>query len=107
MCDPRDLGLAITEDIAGTKSYEPDLFLYDNYPEGGIGLSAPLFKLTRRLLGGVLDLLQRARAKAACPACVGYVDEVGGSRSQGGAFRILSELTKSFATSEPQLHPMT
>jgi DEAD/DEAH box helicase domain-containing protein len=102
MCDPRDLGLAITEDIAGTKSYEPDLFLYDNYP-GGIGLSAPLFKLTCRLLGGALDLLQ----SCACEdGCVGPVGEVG-ERGKEAAFRILSELTKSFATSEPQLHPAT
>ena len=42
MCDPRDLGIAITGDIAGSPAgFEPDLFLYDNYP-GGIGQSASL-----------------------------------------------------------------
>ena len=46
MCDPRDLGVAITEDIAeGPGRYEPNLFLYDNYP-GGVGLSAPLHRMT-------------------------------------------------------------
>ena len=51
MCDPRDLGVSITEDIAGgLKTFEPNLYLYDNYP-GGIGQSAALFKMTRPLLG--------------------------------------------------------
>ena len=50
MCDPRDLGVSITEDIAGV-TFEPNLYLYDNYP-GGIGQSAPLFRLTPRLLEG-------------------------------------------------------
>ncbi len=58
MCDPRDLGVAIAEDISkGTQSYEPDLFLFDNYP-GGIGQSQPLFKLTSKLLAGALDVLK-------------------------------------------------
>ena len=46
MCDPRDLGVSITEDIAGLKTFEPNLYLYDNYP-GGIGQSAALFRLRR------------------------------------------------------------
>ncbi len=33
MCDPRDLGVAMTEDIAsGLRSFEPNLHLYDNLP---------------------------------------------------------------------------
>lgn len=33
MCDPRDLGVALTEDITeGLTSFEPNLFLYDMYP---------------------------------------------------------------------------
>src|SRR5207245_246715 len=52
MCDPRDLGVSITEDIAGSiKTFEPNLYLYDDYP-GGIGQSAALFRLTPRLLDG-------------------------------------------------------
>ena len=47
MCDPRDLGVSITEAIAGSLTmFEPNLYLYDNYP-GGIGQSAALFKLRR------------------------------------------------------------
>ena len=70
MCDPRDLGIAITEDIAKTTGrWEPDLFLYDCYP-GGIGLSAPLYKLTPRLLSGASrsPVQLRLRSPAAPPA---------------------------------------
>ena len=42
MCDPRDLGIAVTGDIARVPGgFEPDVFLYDNYP-GGVGHSAAL-----------------------------------------------------------------
>src|ERR1700677_2801251 len=68
MCDPRDLGVAITEDISATAaSFEPDLFLFDNYP-GGIGQSQPLFQLRAKLLAGALDVLERCRCEAGCPA---------------------------------------
>ena len=57
MCDPRDLGVALSEDIAGgLAAFEPNLYLYDNYP-GGIGQSAPLFRLAPRLLEQTGELL--------------------------------------------------
>jgi DEAD/DEAH box helicase domain-containing protein len=91
MCDPRDLGVSITEDIAGSiKVFEPNLYLYDNYP-GGIGQSAPLFRLTQRLLEGALKLVQACPCESGCPSCVGPVGEVG----EGGkevATKILLEL---------------
>ncbi len=91
MCDPRDLGVALTENTAkGLKIYEPNLFLYDNYP-GGIGQSAPLFKLTRKLLEGALDLLQSCPCESGCPSCVGPVGEVG-ERGKEAASRILVQL---------------
>ena len=91
MCDPRDLGVAITEDVTkGTRCYEPDLFLYDAYP-GGIGLSAPLFKLTSRLLRGAAEVLGSCACEAGCPACVGPVGEVG-ERGKEVAMRLLSEM---------------
>ncbi|MGD0300634.1 MAG: DEAD/DEAH box helicase [Bryobacteraceae bacterium] len=91
MCDPRDLGIAFTEDISkGTRSFEPDMFLYDNYP-GGIGQSQPLFKLTPKLLAGAMDVLRSCGCDAGCPACVGPVGEVG-ERGKEAAARILGEL---------------
>jgi DEAD/DEAH box helicase domain-containing protein len=98
MCDPRDLGVSITEaitegteDIAGSLTvFEPNLYLYDNYP-GGIGQSAALFKLAPRLLDGAAKLLAACPCEAGCPSCVGPIGEVG-ERGKEVAGRILREL---------------
>jgi DEAD/DEAH box helicase domain-containing protein len=77
MCDPRDLGTAITEEIAGgLGAWEPNLYLYDSYP-GGIGQSLPLFEQSTRLLNGAQDLIQNCRCASGCPSCVGPVGEIG------------------------------
>ncbi len=94
MCDPRDLGVAITESVAGAmKTYEPNLFLYDNYP-GGVGLSAPLYRMTGRLLRGAAELIAQCPCEAGCPSCVGPAGEVG-PRGKEAASRILGELLTS------------
>ena len=91
MCDPRDLGVSITEAIAGgLKTFEPNLYLYDNYP-GGIGQSAPLFKMSRKLIEGAVALLQGCACEAGCPSCVGPIGEVG-ERGKETAGRFLAEL---------------
>jgi len=91
MCDPRDLGVSITEAVSsGLKTFEPNLYLYDNYP-GGIGQSAALFKLVPRLLEGAAALLASCLCEAGCPGCVGPVGEVG-ERGKEIARRILAEL---------------
>ena len=90
MCDPRDLGISITEDMAGA-TYEPNLYLYDNYP-GGIGQSSALFRLTSKLLDGALKMLTGCRCDSGCPSCVGPIGEVG-ERGKEVAWRILRELT--------------
>jgi len=90
MCDPHDLGVSITEHIAG-RTYEPNLYLYDNYP-GGIGQSAPLFKLTSHLLEGARKLLANCRCESGCPSCVGPLGE-SGERVKDVAARILSSLS--------------
>ena len=96
MCDARDLGVALTEDITGgLKSFEPDLYLYDNYP-GGVGLSAPLYRMRRRLLEGAAELLAGCPCEAGCPSCVGPVGEVG-DRGKEAAARILAELLATSA----------
>ena len=94
MCDPRDLGVSLTEDIAGSiQVFEPNLYLYDNYP-GGIGQSAPLFKLTKRLLEGAKALLASCPCESGCPSCVGPIGEVG-DNGKNVAARILTELVSS------------
>ncbi|HET8547241.1 MAG TPA: DEAD/DEAH box helicase [Bryobacteraceae bacterium] len=91
MCDPRDLGVAMTEGSgAGMTVFEPNLYLYDNY-SGGVGLSAPLFRLTRRLLENTASLIAHCGCDAGCPSCVGPIGEVG-ERGKEIAGRILHEL---------------
>ena len=91
MCDPRDLGVSITEDIAGAiNAFEPNLYLFDNYP-GGIGQSSALYKLAPRLLDGAAKLLAACPCEAGCPSCVGPIGEVG-ERGKEVAGRILREL---------------
>jgi DEAD/DEAH box helicase domain-containing protein len=91
MCDPHDLGVSITENIAGgLKTFEPNLFLYDNYP-GGIGQSAALYKLTKPLLENASRLLASCKCEAGCPSCVGPIGEIG-ERGKEVAGRILAEL---------------
>src|SRR5208283_1442819 len=91
--DTRDLGVAITEDASQgvisprTRTYEPDLFLYDNYP-GGIGQSQPLYAHRARLLQQSLDLAAACPCEAGCPSCVGQ-------NGKTGAVRILSVLCES------------
>lgn len=91
MCDPHDLGVALTEDFAaGLKSYEPNLYLYDSYP-GGTGQSEPLFRMVGRLLHGARELVAACPCEAGCPSCVGPAGEVG-ERGKEAALRVLGEL---------------
>jgi DEAD/DEAH box helicase domain-containing protein len=91
MCDPRDLGVAITENTAPeVETFEPNLYLYDNYP-GGIGQSAPLYKLAHKLLRGASEMLAGCPCVAGCPSCVGPTGEVG-ERGKEAAARILAAL---------------
>ena len=92
MCDPHDLGVSITEDLEG-RTFEPNLFLYDNFP-GGIGQSAALFRLTHPLLEAAAKLVRACACQAGCPSCVGPVGEVG-DRGKEVAGRILDALLAS------------
>ena len=94
MCDPRDLGVALTEDIAGSlTAWEPNLYLYDNYP-GGVGLSAPLWRMTDRLLTQSRELIQSCSCDSGCPACVGPSGEVG-ERGKQVALELLAALCQT------------
>jgi len=91
MCDPHDLGVAFGEDFSkGLNNYEPDLFLYDNYA-GGIGQSAPLFRMAPKLLAHAAALLAACPCESGCPSCVGPAGEIGERGKEAGA-RILAEL---------------
>ena len=91
MCDPRDLGVAVSENPAsGAALFEPNLYLYDNFP-GGIGQSAALFKLAPRLVDSAAQLVAACGCEAGCPSCVGPVGEVG-ERGKDTAQRLLTAL---------------
>jgi DEAD/DEAH box helicase domain-containing protein len=91
MCDQRDLGVALTENVAGEMAaWEPNLYLYDNY-SGGVGLSAPLYRLCGRLLRQTHELIEECGCDAGCPACVGPVGEIG-ERGKQVAIEILRGL---------------
>jgi DEAD/DEAH box helicase domain-containing protein len=89
MCDPRDLGLALTEDLSGgLLAWEPDLYLYDSYA-GGIGLSAPLFRLGDDLMRRTRELIETCKCESGCPACTGPPGEIG-ERGKQAALDILN-----------------
>jgi DEAD/DEAH box helicase domain-containing protein len=91
MCDPRDLGVALSEEIAGgLTAFEPNLYLYDAYP-GGIGQSGPLYRMADRLLRQTAELLDGCGCEAGCPSCVGPAGEVG-ERGKEVARKILATL---------------
>ena len=92
MCDPRDLGVAVTEDTVPTPhGFEPNVFLYDAYP-GGIGQSQPLFTMRDRLMAASGSLLRECPCETGCPSCVGPLGEVG-ERGKEVALRLLDLLT--------------
>ena len=74
MCDPHDLGLAVTENAE--QLWEPNLYLYDAYP-GGVGLSAPLYRMSDALLSRTAELIAHCPCESGCPSCVGPIGEVG------------------------------
>jgi DEAD/DEAH box helicase domain-containing protein len=103
MCDPRDLGVALSEESgAGQSIFEPNLYLYDMYP-GGVGQSAPLYRLAPRLLQQTAQLIAVCGCEAGCPSCVGPIGEVGERGKEVGA-RILRALLTA-ETPDPESHP--
>lgn len=112
MCDRRDLGVAIGEGDGGiapadeglstahalarasarsaAESYQPIIFIYDNYP-GGMGMSEPLFRLHGRLLAEAQGLIAACRCREGCPSCTGPVGETG-HRAKEVALAILDAI---------------
>ncbi|PYQ01926.1 MAG: helicase [Acidobacteria bacterium] len=56
--------------------YQPNVFIYDNYP-GGIGLSEPLYRLHSRLFTESRTLIAACPCRDGCPSCVGPAGEAG------------------------------
>jgi DEAD/DEAH box helicase domain-containing protein len=110
MCDRRDLGAAVgerppspgvetewhgytaaTDDPAQMKEFfEPNLYLYDDYP-GGIGFSEPLYRVHDILLRRTLELIEGCSCEKGCPSCVGPAGEKS-ERTKEAALAILRRL---------------
>ena len=109
MCDGHDIGISIdmehdrTErdserdsltvrqavaerrDHAAERS--PRIFVYDNYP-GGIGFSAPLYRMHDELLIRIRSLIADCGCESGCPGCVGPAGNTG-PLAKSVALRIL------------------
>ncbi len=121
MCDRSDIGVAIGDNSQGTAAvergfkslapgarapappvnpdYEPNIFVYDNYP-GGIGFSAPLYRLHVKLLAEATRLVEECPCQDGCPSCVGPVGEVG-MRGKEIALAILHAVQRDPAATAP------
>ena len=85
MCDGHDIGIAID-----TEEQRPRIFIYDNYP-GGIGFSAPLFRMHEELLTATERLIAECPCESGCPGCVGPIGNTG-PLAKTAALRILGLL---------------
>ncbi len=101
MCDRRDLGVSVdsgTGEAAvkgspatpATGDADAHVYLYDNYP-GGIGFSAPLFRMHTALLAQTQQLISSCPCEIGCPSCVGPVGDIG-PRAKRVALDLLARL---------------
>ena len=104
MCDLHDIGVSIGDNFTGRSipprdisyliqqkeehafllddvEFEPNIFIYDNYP-GGIGLSPSLFDLEKELLRQGMKTIEVCPCKEGCPSCVGPSKESGKQAKQ-------------------------
>lgn len=103
MCDLHDVGVSIGDNMTGESvpprdiplkiapfeeqpifmepDFEPNIFIYDNYP-GGIGLSPALFELEKALLQHCLKTITICPCREGCPSCVGPSRETGKQAKQ-------------------------
>ena len=61
--------------------FEPNIFIYDNYPSG-IGLSQPLYDMHGQVLRETARLIRSCPCEEGCPGCVGPRGEVGDQSKQ-------------------------
>jgi DEAD/DEAH box helicase domain-containing protein len=89
MCDSKDLGVSVQDNTTQTEinvqqkkasplfteasqfdQFEPNIFIYDNYPNG-IGFSETLFEKTDHLLQQIIAAIESCPCERGCPSCVG------------------------------------
>jgi DEAD/DEAH box helicase domain-containing protein len=92
MCDRHDIGISID---TSEQQAEHRIFVYDNYP-GGIGFSAPLFRMHDELVTATRRLIADCACESGCPGCVGPVGNTG-PLAKAAALRILDLITEERA----------
>jgi DEAD/DEAH box helicase domain-containing protein len=87
---PLKISPAVEESVFSDAEFEPNIFIYDNFP-GGIGLSPSLFDLGNTLLEHGLHTINSCPCREGCPSCVGPTKE-SGEQAKQVAVEILSRL---------------
>jgi DEAD/DEAH box helicase domain-containing protein len=112
MCDLHDVGVSVGDNATGrtlpprdlpaklrkeevpfdfaNRSFEPNIFIYDNFP-GGIGLSPSLFDLENDLLMQCQKTIKACLCAEGCPSCVGPA-KASGRGAKPVALNILNAL---------------
>ena len=111
LCDARDLGVAIEDNLtkeplqpgamvgnANLRSllrspvdpdfadrFEPNIFIFDKYP-GGVGLSETLYEKGGLLLEKALEIIAGCPCPTGCPSCVGPAIRAGGDPKAAARF---------------------
>src|SRR5215471_18008945 len=94
MCNRHDVGISIDSDDLSENPApgvtKARIFVYDNYP-GGIGFSAPLYRMHDELLEATQKLISECECANGCPGCVGPIGDAG-PLAKSAALRILDLL---------------
>ncbi len=50
--------------------FEPNIYIYDNYPNG-IGFSEMLYEKIEEILNQIVKVIENCECKDGCPSCIG------------------------------------
>ncbi|MCU0276167.1 MAG: DEAD/DEAH box helicase [Acidobacteria bacterium] len=105
LCDARDLGVAIEDNLTKeplhpgelksllrgpvdpsfADRFEPNIFIFDKYP-GGVGFSETLYEKGNMLLEKALEIIESCPCPSGCPSCVAPAIRAGGDHKAAARF---------------------
>ena len=77
MCDPRDLGVAVTEDVAPGKASSSRTCIFTTAIRAASGKAHRYSSWPRRLFRHTYELISTCACELGCPSCTGPIGEVG------------------------------
>lgn len=115
MCDTKDIGYSVEDNITkasvhsrGIKSinieneqgsnlveFEPNIYIYDNYPNG-IGFSEMLYERIEEILKETVSVIESCECKEGCPSCIGPPVRKGSKTKEAARFIINSLLNNVY-----------